>query len=76
MGEDSPEDAGLIENPVRGKVSISNEGQKVLLKKPSIVNCKLLKQFPSYLKFIGQTPDEGGQGKDQVVSESRRLRSN
>ena len=62
--------AGLIDNPVRGKVSISIEGRKVLLQKPSTVNCKLLKQFPAYLKFIGQTPDEDGDGKEETVIES------
>jgi restriction system protein len=54
--------AGLINNPVRGKVSISAEGRKVLLQKPPLVNCRFLKQFPSYLKFIGQTTDEGSDG--------------
>ena len=62
--------AGLIDNPVRGKVSISDEGRKVLLQKPSTVNCKFLKQFPAYLKFIGQTPDQDGEGKEEAVIES------
>ena len=62
--------AGLIDNPVRGKVSISEEGRKVLLQKPSTINCKFLKQFPSYLKFIGQTPDQDGEGKEETVIES------
>src|SRR3954447_8129870 len=53
--------AGLIENSVRGKVSVSEAGRKVLLQKPSAVNCRFLKQFPAYLRFIGQTPsDEKG----------------
>lgn len=47
--------AGLILNPMRGKVTISEEGRKVLLQKPATLNCKFLKQFPSYLTFIGQT---------------------
>src|SRR5438067_10588805 len=50
--------AGLIENPVRGKVSISEAGRKVLLQKPTVINCRFLKQFSSYLKFIGQSEDE------------------
>jgi len=62
--------AGLIDNPVRGKVSISTEGRKVLLQKPSAINCKFLKQFPSYLKFIGQTPDQDGEGPEETVIES------
>ena len=44
--------AGLIANPSRGKVSISDVGQQVLQQNPIAVNCKFLKQFPSYLKFI------------------------
>jgi restriction system protein len=62
--------AGLIDNPVRGKVSISQEGRKVLLQKPSTINCRFLKQFPTYLKFIGQTPDQDGEGKEETVIES------
>jgi restriction system protein len=49
--------AGLIDNPIWGKVSISEVGLQVLGQKPAIVNCRFLKQFPSYLKFIGQTPE-------------------
>src|SRR5476649_1817477 len=63
--------AGLIENPVRGKVSISEEGRKVLLQKPSTINCKFLKQFPSYLKFIGYSSDQDGDGNDETVIESK-----
>jgi restriction system protein len=62
--------AGLIENPVRGKVSISAEGQKVLLQKPSTINCRFLKQFPPYLKFIGQSPGQGDQEADETVIEN------
>lgn len=62
--------AGLLDNPVRGKVSISEEGRKVLLQKPATINCKFLKQFPSYLKFIGQTPGEDDQDEEETVIES------
>jgi restriction system protein len=62
--------AGLIDNPVRGKVSISQEGRKVLLQKPSTVNCRFLRQFPSYLTFIGQTSDQDGDDKEETVIES------
>jgi restriction system protein len=62
--------AGLIHNPVRGKVSLSKAGQNVLLQKPSIVNCKFLKQFPSYLKFIGHALDPDGEGREETVTES------
>lgn len=58
--------AGLIENSVRGKVSITDAGRKVLAQKPPIVNCRLLKQFPSYLKFIGQTPAQDGKASTRA----------
>jgi len=50
--------AGLIDNPSRGKVRIAEAGLKVLAQKPEQINCRFLKQFPSYLRFIGQGPEE------------------
>jgi restriction system protein len=65
--------AGLIDNPTRGKVSISEAGLKVLGQKPAIVNCRFLKQFPSYLKFIGQAPDDDKvDGKDETALETTK----
>ncbi len=46
--------AGLLENPKRGVVKLSARGKSVLAENPLTVNCKFLKQFPSYLEFIGQ----------------------
>jgi len=48
--------AGLIANPIRGKVTIAEVGRQILQQNPGTINCKFLKQFPSYLKFIGATP--------------------
>lgn len=62
--------AGLIDNLTRGKVSITEEGRQVLLQKPMTINCRFLKQFPSYLKFIGQSPDQNGDVKDETVIDS------
>ena len=62
--------AGLILNPTRGKVSISDAGRKVLEQKPATINCKFLKQFPPYLTFIGQAPGQGTEGKEETVLES------
>src|SRR3954447_24727971 len=64
--------AGLIDNTVRGKVSISEAGRKVLLQKPATVKCRFLKQFPSYLKFIGQTPGQDSGCEEETVIESRQ----
>ena len=51
--------AGLIGNPSRGKVVISDAGKQMLQQNPVTINCKLLKQYPSYLKFIGALPTDG-----------------
>lgn len=65
--------AGLIENPTRGKVRIAEAGLKVLAQKPSNINCRYLKQFPSYLSFIGQgteKPVVGAAESEAVVSDA------
>jgi restriction system protein len=46
--------AGLLENPSRGKVRITNEGQTVLIKKPSSINCEYLMKYPSFVEFWKQ----------------------
>jgi restriction system protein len=40
--------AGLLENPARGLVSISELGRKVLAENPQAINVKFLRRFPSY----------------------------
>jgi restriction system protein len=57
--------AGLIDNPTRGRVRISEVGVKVLAQNPDHINCRFLKQFPSYLRFIGQSP-EASPGSEEV----------
>jgi restriction system protein len=64
--------ADLIDNPVRGKVSISEAGRKVLSQKLATVNCTFLKQFPTYLKFIGKTLGPDGDEKEEVILESTK----
>lgn len=66
--------AGLIDNPSRGKVRIAEAGLTVLAQKPALINCRFLKQFPSYLRFIGQSPEETSTGEcvSEVVVESTR----
>jgi restriction system protein len=46
--------AGLIENPTRGRVRISDLGRKVLADRPQAINVKFLKHFPSYRCESGQ----------------------
>jgi restriction system protein len=43
--------AGLIDNPNRGRVSISERGRAVLARKPAEINMKFLKQFDGYAEF-------------------------
>jgi restriction system protein len=47
--------AGLLENPVRGRVRISDLGRQVLVEKPTAINVKFLKRFPAYCDFIGKS---------------------
>ncbi len=43
--------AGLLEPTRRGFYRISPRGQELLQKKPTIINVKLLKQYPEFLEF-------------------------
>src|SRR3954465_6501404 len=56
--------AGLLENPSRGRVRISDLGRKVLAEKPQAIGVKFLKRFPSYCEFVGksQTKEEAEEG--------------
>jgi restriction system protein len=62
--------AGLIDNTVRGRVSISELGRSVLVQAPTVVNCRFLKQFPTYLAFIGQDVGDNGASPEETVIES------
>ena len=54
--------AGLIDNPSRGRIRIADAGRQVLAERPDAVNCRYLKRFPSYLRFIGQSDDAPSNG--------------
>jgi restriction system protein len=49
--------AGLLESPSRGLARITELGVKTLSQKPEKINIKFLKQFPSYLTYIGKSKD-------------------
>ena len=54
--------AGLISNPNRGKVTLSDEGRRVLATHPESINCRFLRQYPSYLDLVARSrPVEQGQ---------------
>ena len=66
--------AGLLENPSRGRVRISELGRKVLAEKPQAINVKFLKRFPSYCEFIGKSEPADknvGTGATTVMEEVR-----
>jgi len=67
--------AGLLENPVRGRVRISDLGRKVLDARPPAINIKFLKHYPAYCAFIGKSvpPHEEGvtEGETAPVEERR-----
>jgi len=51
--------AGLLDNPKRGYVRITSEGHQILATNPPSIDSKMLKQFGSFLDFIGRVePDE------------------
>jgi len=43
--------AGLLENPTRGKVRITNAGQALLADPPSAINCEYLMRYPQFVQF-------------------------
>src|SRR5271157_2622119 len=57
--------AGLLENPVRGRVRISDLGRRVLAENPPAINMRFLRQYPAYCDFIGMSAphDEGVTGE-------------
>src|SRR3954471_7479333 len=67
--------AGLLENPTRGRVRISDLGRKVLAERPQAINVKFLKRFPSYCEFIGksESKDDPGatSGTTTIIEEKR-----
>jgi restriction system protein len=66
--------AALLENPVRGRVLISELGRKILEVKPPAINVKFLKQYPAYCEFIGKSApaqEEGASGETLSIEERR-----
>ncbi len=59
--------AGLISNPNRGKVTLSDEGRRVLASHPEAINCRFLRQYPSYLELVGRSrADDDGEAEDPI----------
>ena len=66
--------AGLLLNPTRGKVSLSDEGRRVLGANPDGINCRFLRQYPSYLELVGRSRSEaeGEQEDGDNVAETNQ----
>ena len=64
--------AGLLENPVRGRVRISDLGRKVLAENPPAINARFLKRFPAYCEFIGKSAPTHDEGVSERDNTSRR----
>jgi restriction system protein len=65
--------AGLILNPSRGRVTISEAGRAILQQNPLTINCKFLRQFPPYLKFIGADPSEEGTQRIAIIDDESNV---
>ena len=65
--------AGLVDNPTRGKVRLSERGRQVLGQSPESIDMKFLRQFDGYRTFIGELKEDkaGGNPIDQVQEESQ-----
>lgn len=46
--------AGLLVNPSRGKVRITEEGRSALAERPATIDCDYLKKYPSFMEFWKQ----------------------
>lgn len=56
--------AGLIESPRRGLFRITPRGKELLAKKPTMMNLKMLEQFPEFQEFRATS----SKNKDEVKS--------
>lgn len=59
--------AGLISNPNRGKVTLSDEGRRVLASHSEAINCRFLRQYPSYLELVGRSRSDDASEDQGVV---------
>jgi restriction system protein len=61
--------AGLLSNPVRARVRITEEGRKVLAKKPTKIDTAFLRQYAAFIEFEkATTADEQEDAKAKSVS--------
>lgn len=58
--------AGLLLNPNRGKVTLGDEGRRVLAARPEAINCRFLRQYASYLELVGRSRSDEENEQDVV----------
>jgi len=63
--------AGLVDNPIRGRVKLSTRGREILEQNPTTINMRFLKQFDGYTEFIsGSTNgDDSGTASETETDE-------
>ncbi len=60
--------AGLVDNPKRGVVRITDEGRKVLSTNPAGIDKPFLERYPSFLEFIKETEGLSTSSPARVVN--------
>lgn len=70
--------AGLVENTRRGVFRITTRGQKVLEKKPTEINLRLLREFPEYIEArdkhkSNQQPETAKSDDQETQTPAERL---
>jgi restriction system protein len=50
--------AGLVDNPSRGRVRLSDAGAQVLTENPEWIDIRFLRKFDGYRRFIGELKEE------------------
>ena len=62
--------AGLTEDIKRGFFKITDEGEKLLMQNPTVVNLKLLKQIPAYVDWLDKSKEESNKEEIDTCVES------
>jgi restriction system protein len=58
--------AGLVDNPSRGQVRLSDQGRQVLAQNPVSIDMKFLRQYDGYRSFIGEIQSDEAIASDSV----------
>jgi restriction system protein len=60
--------AGLLENPTRGRVRISDLGLKVLGEKPPTIDVGFLRRFPAFVEFVDKSEPKSDVERSKVTT--------